>query len=96
MSYKENMKPTISKYVVLIFLISLFLIPNISFGLDRKTCMDMISGAKTDFGAKIMFSTCLQEKNKFINQSKRFKCAKKAFKEDIEFAAKIALSVCME
>ena len=70
---------------------------NVSYGLDRGTCSDYSAKAKTDVGAKIMFSVCLQEQDTyFYNRTKRFKCALKAAKATSETGAKIKFSTCIK
>ena len=82
--------------ILLKIVIILLFFPNTSFSLDRKTCAEMISGSKTEFGAKIMFRECLREKGSFLNRSKGFKCAKKALNENTEFSAKVTYKICKE
>ena len=55
----------------------------------------MISGSKTEFGAKAMFKECLKEKGSSFNRSKGFKCAKKTMNENTEFAARAIYMECL-
>ena len=66
------------------------------YSLDRDTCADYSAKAKTDQGAKIMFSICLRENDtSFYNRSKKFKCAQKAAKANTNQGAKIKFSTCI-
>ena len=93
--YRKN-ETTYMKLFLRFTILVLIIYPSVSFSLDRKTCSSMISGAKTEFGAKLMFGSCLREKGNFFNRGKRFKCAKKAMREDTEFAAKVMFKECMK
>lgn len=81
--------------IILKIIIILLFFPSTSFSLDRKTCAKMISGSKTEFGAKAMFKECLKEKGSFFNRSKGFKCAKKTMNENTEFAARAIYMECL-
>jgi hypothetical protein len=68
-----------------------------SVALDQDTCSDYSAKAKTDMGARIMFSVCEEEYNtSFYNRSDKFKCALKAAKASSEIGARQKYSTCVD
>lgn len=68
-----------------------------SYALDESTCADYSAKAKTDIGARIMYSVCIDEKDtSFYNRSKNFKCALKASKALSEMGARVKYNTCIE
>ena len=62
----------------------------------KAKCANMVSGAKTDYAAKLMYKYCLRESSSFYNRSKKFKCAKKVLKEENESSVKIIFRECIK
>ena len=74
-----------------------FLWNNISYSLEREVCAEYAAKAKSEVGAKVIWSACLQEKDtNYFTRTKRFKCGLKASKAKTNVAAKALWSTCLQ
>ena len=76
-----------------------FLWCNVSYALDRETCVDLAAKANSEWGAELLQDLCYIEIKKgthFYNRSKAWKCIKKAAEANSDHGAKVKYHACLK
>ena len=78
-----------------ILIFTIFLLPFPSVALDKDKCTKYAAKAKSDWGARLIYSRCISEKTSFYNRTKEFKCAMKTTDANSDTGAKLTYSRCI-